>query len=125
VRLLLDTRVVLWSLDDSPELRPDAREAITDSRNDVLVSAVSAWEVATKIKDGRLRARDDLEDAIQSQRFAPLAITVAHGARAGALPPHHRDTFDRMLVAQAQLEGLTLVTRDRRLAQYEVPILPA
>jgi PIN domain nuclease of toxin-antitoxin system len=125
VRLLLDTHVLLWSLDDSPELRPDAREAITDSWNDVLVSAVSAWEVAIKIKDGRLRARDDLEDAIHRQRFAPLAITVAHGVRAGALPLHHRDPFDRMLVAQAQLEGLTLVTRDRRLAQYEVPILPA
>ena len=83
------------------------------------------WEISIKTVLGRLRVPDDFLDAARSARFAPLAITWEHGLAAGLLPPHHRDPFDRMLVAQAQLEGLAIVTRDPRIARYAVETLPA
>jgi PIN domain nuclease of toxin-antitoxin system len=125
VRLLLDTHTLLWALSDVPRVADDARRAIEDPDTDVFVSAVSAWEIATKQASGRLAAPDDLEPSLNAKEFSPLEITVAHGLRAGALPLHHRDPFDRMLVAQAQLEGLTIVTRDVRIARYDVAVLPA
>jgi PIN domain nuclease of toxin-antitoxin system len=125
VRLLLDTHALLWALSDVPRLAEDARRAIEDPDTDVFVSAASAWEIATKRASGRLAAPDDLEPSLNAKEFSPLEITVAHGLRAGALPLHHRDPFDRMLVAQTQLEGLTIVTRDVRIARYDVAVLPA
>lgn len=101
------------------------RQAITDGRNRVLVSAVSAWEIVVKKALGRLRAPDDLPAQIERGRFAPLEITIAHAMAVGVLPDHHADPFDRMLVAQARTEELTLVTRDADIARYEVAILPA
>jgi len=123
--LLLDTHVLLCWLADDPELGPQARKAIAEPESLVAVSAASAWEIAIKRALGRLQAPDDLETQIARNGFAPLPITVAHALRAGALPPHHDDPFDRMLVAQAQLEGLTVVTRDPRIAVYGVRTLPA
>jgi PIN domain nuclease of toxin-antitoxin system len=123
--LLLDTHVILWWLADDPELGPQARKAIAEPESLVAVSAASAWEIAIKRALGRLQAPDDLETQIARNGFAPLPITVAHALRAGALPPRHDDPFDRMLVAQAQLEGLTVVTRDPRIAVYGVRTLPA
>jgi PIN domain nuclease of toxin-antitoxin system len=125
VRLLLDTHTLLWALSDVPRVADDARRAIEDPDTDVFVSAASAWEIATKQASGRLAAPDDLETSLNAKEFSPLEITVAHGLRAGALPLHHRDPFDRMLVAQTQLEGLTIVTRDVRIARYDVAVLPA
>jgi len=90
----------------------------------VVVSTASVWEIAIKQAAGRLDAPDDLLEALAANDFAPLPITAAHGIAAGALPTHHADPFDRMLIAQAQIEGLTLVTVDRRFSDYEVDVLP-
>lgn len=124
MRLLLDTHVVLWWLADDAALSHPARAAIADPANEVYVSAASAWEIAFKRAIGKLHAPDDLEAALREGQLQPLAIMIVHALLAGALPPHHNDPFDRMLVAQASIEGLTLVTHDRRLNRYGVPILP-
>jgi PIN domain nuclease of toxin-antitoxin system len=123
VRLLLDTHVLLWYLADDPALPRRAREAIVDGHNAVFVSAATAWEIGIKKSLGKLRAPDDLEEQLVSHRFTPLDITCAHGLAVERLPALHRDPFDRMLVAQAQLEKLTIVTRDRNIPRYDVPVL--
>ena len=125
MRLLLDTHVLLWWLADDARLGVEARTAIADGGAHVAVSAASAWEIAIKQRLGRLRAPDDLAAQLAQHRFVPLAVTVPHALRAGALPPVHNDPFDRMLVAQAELEGLTVVTRDASIGRYGVPILAA
>jgi PIN domain nuclease of toxin-antitoxin system len=125
VRLLLDTHALLWSLAEPETLRPEARAAIESAESSVAVSAASMWEISIKTELGRLRVPDDFLGAARAARFAPLPITWEHGLAAGLLPHHHRNPFDRMLVAQAQLEGLTIVTRDPRIGRYAVQTLPA
>lgn len=122
MRLLLDTHVVLWWLAESPQLPSGSRTAIARCEA-AHVSAATAWEIAIKKARGKLEAPDDFEKALKANRFDPLPVTVAHAWAAGALPRHHEDPFDRMLVAQARIEGLTLMTRDRRIASYDVRIL--
>lgn len=124
MRLLLDTNALLWWLADEG-LTVKAREAIADSANLVAVSAVSAWEISIKKALGKLAAPDDLEHQVQTGGFTPLPITIAHGVAAGQLPRHHDDPFDRMLIAQALAEGLTIVTRDKRFDEYSVALMPA
>lgn len=124
-RLLLDTHTVLWALAEPERLSEPTRSAIEDARNEVFVSVVSGWEIAIKRAHGKLQAPDDIEAGIAAQGFEPLLITFHHAERAGALPPHHRDPFDRMLIAQAQAEGLTLVTRDTRIPLYGVRTMAA
>ena len=102
-----------------------AREAIADPANLVAVSAASAWEISIKKALGKLTAPDDLEQQVQVGGFVPLPISIAHGIAAGRLPRHHEDPFDRMLIAQAFAEGLTIVTRDKRFDDYSVPLLAA
>ncbi len=89
-----------------------------------MVSAASAWEISIKKALGKLSAPDDLERQVDESGFVPLHISVAHGIAAGRLPRHHDDPFDRMLIAQAYAEGLTIITRDKRFADYNVAILP-
>jgi PIN domain nuclease of toxin-antitoxin system len=129
VRVLLDTNVWLWMWGDPDRLRSEARTVIEDPATELNVSAVSAWEITTKVAAGRLRlptsAEDWLTDPRHRRDVAELSISFAHVIRAGTLPPHHRDPFDRMLVAQAQVEGLVLVSADRKLAAYEVDALRA
>ncbi|MDR4496286.1 MAG: type II toxin-antitoxin system VapC family toxin [Nitrospirales bacterium] len=121
--LLLDTHVLLWWLENHKSLTSAARAAIQDGTNTVYVSAATAWEISIKRALGKLRAPDDLEEALAANRFLPLPIHFPHARLAGRLPRHHEDPFDRMLVAQARQESLTLVTHDVQLAVYEVPIL--
>lgn len=123
--LLLDTHVLLWALTNDPALAEPARGAITDGRNRVLVSAVSAWEITIKKALGRLRAPDDLVDQLAERRFTVLDVTIHHALAVGELAGHHADPFDRLLIAQARTERLTLVTRDRNIARYEVETLAA
>jgi PIN domain nuclease of toxin-antitoxin system len=123
MRLLLDTNALLWWLVDKG-LTDQAREAIADPGNLVAVSAVSAWEISIKKALGKLSAPDNLEHEIQAAGFTPLPVTIAHGIAAGQLPRHHDDPFDRMLIAQAAAEGLTIVTRDKRFSDYQVTLLP-
>jgi len=125
VRLLLDTHVFVWWLLTPERLSGRAREAIAEAGASVYVSAVSAWEIAIKKATGKLDVPGDVEAQIRANRFTPLSISVAHAAATEHLPPHHRDPFDRMLVAQARVEHLTLVTRDAQLGAYGVEILPA
>lgn len=124
MRLLLDSHVVLWWLFDLP-VKDEAMNAIESRHNTTLVSAAVVWEIEIKRASGRLTAPDDLLGALRSARCELLPVLAEHGVAAGRLPRHHGDPFDRMLVAQAQIEGLTLVTRDQRIGLYDVPILPA
>jgi PIN domain nuclease of toxin-antitoxin system len=116
--LLLDTHIALWWLADE-ELSAEARALITDAE-DVFVSAASVWEAGIKATLGKLRIDVPLAPVIESVGIAILPITGTHADRAAHLPPLHRDPFDRMLVAQAQLESLTLVTRDPKVLAYDV-----
>ena len=125
MRLLLDTHAFIWWVGGERDLGQRAREAITDPANAVYVSAATAWEIAIKRAKGTLEAPTDVRPAIASSRFTELPIDAGHAVAAGALPAHHRDPFDRMLVAQAQLESMSLVTADPVLAQYEVEIVSA
>jgi len=122
-RLLLDTHVVLWWLSDDQRLGQEARRLIANPGHYVAVSAVSVWEMAIKSSIGKLTVPDDVGEAILASGFAPLAVTIEHAARVGELPLHHRDPFDRMLVAQAQVEGLELLTADAGLGDYRVELV--
>lgn len=124
MRLLLDTHALLWWLADR-ELGVDARAAIEDPLNEVFVSAATAWEISIKRALGKLRVPDDLTTQLEANDFTPLAISIDHAFAAGSLPKHHDDPFDRMLIAQATLEKLTLVTRDQHFAAYDVRLLAA
>src|SRR5579862_6920897 len=114
MRVLLDTHILLWWLADDPALPSRARDVIADADTVVSVSAATVWEIAIKKAAGRLDAPDDLLDAFGANAFGTLPISAAHALAAGCLPAHHPDPFDRMLIAQAQAESLTLVSVDRR-----------
>ena len=124
MRLLLDTHALLWWL-AGEGLEAGAAEAVADPENLVAVSAVSAWEICIKKALGKLAAPDDLERQIDEGGFTELPVSIAHGIAAAALPRHHDDPFDRMLIAQSRIEGLTVVTRDKRFEEYGVPLMPA
>ncbi len=123
MKVLLDTHILLWWLAADEALPPRAAQVIADSDTIVLVSAASVWEIAVKKAVGRLEAPDDLLDALHTSAFDTLAITAPHAMEAGALPRYHADPFDRMLIAQARMERLTLVTVDDRFAEYDVTLL--
>ena len=122
MKLLLDTHAVLWWQADDRRLPPAARRAIAVA-DIVWVSAASGWEVAIKAALGRLRIDEPFAVTVAADDFTELPVTLAHAARLQALPTHHADPFDRMLVAQAMVEGATLVTRDSALGAYGVPVL--
>ncbi|MCY3784042.1 MAG: type II toxin-antitoxin system VapC family toxin [Chloroflexi bacterium] len=124
-RLLMDTHVLLWALGAEQMLGNDVRQALTDPRNDVFVSAASVWEVAIKSALGKLRAPEHLAAAVEAAGFTELPVTFIHAEQAGSLPTIHGDPFDRMLVAQAQIEGLTLVTADANMLRYPVRTMAA
>jgi PIN domain nuclease of toxin-antitoxin system len=122
VILLLDTHVVLWWAAEGRPLTEHARRAI-HSASRVTVSAASGWELAIKISAGRLRLEMPFSTIVELSGFQKLPVTLEHIERLIDLPKHHSDPFDRMLVAQAQVEGLTLVSHDRALAAYSVPVI--
>ncbi len=118
--LLLDTHAVLWYLEGNAEQMPSATRAlIEDPAGDVLVSAVSFWEIAIKSGLGKMKASSDLPARLAGAGFETLAVTAAHAWGVRDLPTHHRDPFDRMLIAQATMDGLRLVTRDPAFAPYD------
>ncbi|HEX5043161.1 MAG TPA: type II toxin-antitoxin system VapC family toxin [Candidatus Polarisedimenticolaceae bacterium] len=124
MKLLLDAHAVLWWMADDRRLGADARAGISDACSVVLVSAATVWEIEIKRRLGRLEMGDaDLTEQLVAEGFAELPISSRHARRAAHLPPHHDDPFDRMIVAQALLEGLTCVSRDAALSAYGVPIL--
>ncbi len=119
MKLLLDSHAYLWWLDDHTGLSARARSAIADPAIVVVVSAASIWEIEIKRSLGRLDAADaDLVGEIAENRFVGLPVEARHAAAAARLPRHHDDPFDRLLIAQAQLEGLICVTRDQAFPKY-------
>lgn len=126
MNLLLDTHTFLWWITDAPKLSQTAREVIGDGHNTLYWSAASSWEISIKYALGRLPLPEApeifLPSEIAQNRIEPLPIIDVHTFRAGQLPRHHRDPFDRMLVAQAQMESLAILTNDRQLALYDVEV---
>ena len=124
MRLLLDTHALIWWLNDNARLGRAGYAAIEESANEVLVSAATAWEIATKHSLGKLPGvgalADDIPGAVRAEGFGELAVTVAHGVRAGRLPGPHRDPFDRMLIAQAQAEDLAIVSNEALFDRFGV-----
>lgn len=125
MNLLLDTHTLIWTFAGDPTLGDAARSAIVSPENLVFVSAASIWEIAIKRALGKLRVPDDVNEQISAHGFEKLPVDGEHAWLAGNLPVHHRDPFDRMLVAQAQIEGMKLVSRDGVFDAYGIPRLPA
>ena len=125
MNLLLDTHTLLWWLDDYPSLSKKARMNISDGRNSVFVSAAVIWEIEIKKALGKLEIPSNFRQALAQQAFEMLPVTVEHAHAVGNLPAYHRDPFDRMLIAQAQVEGFTVVTRDTTFGRYKISIIQA
>ena len=124
-RLLLDTHAFLWWIAGDEKLGLDARGLIADSENEIHLSAVSVWEISIKRELGELKAPDDIEAIVLRCGFTPLSIALFHAQQAGGLPMHHKDPFDRMLIAQSQAEGLSIVTADEAFGAYGVRLVDA
>jgi PIN domain nuclease of toxin-antitoxin system len=127
VRLLADTHALLWWLAEDRRMSTHALTALEERGNEIYISAASAWEIATKSRKTQLEALPasgmNIVEIVEREGFWPLPVTLQHGARAGALPQAHGDPFDRMLAAQCEIEGLTLVTRDPVFAAFHCPTL--
>jgi PIN domain nuclease of toxin-antitoxin system len=127
VTYLLDTGVWLWSVGEPTRISSKAREVIVDTKEDVFLSAVTSWEVAIKAGSGKLRLPEPpdlyVPRRMASQGLRPLAVSHRHALAVFALPDHHRDPFDRLLIAQAQVENMTLITADRMVERYPVQVL--
>lgn len=126
MRLLLDTHAFLWWIGDDPRLPAKARKLIAGERNEVFLSVASAWELAIKTRIGRLRLTEDLEGFVTKHvainGFEVLPVHLLHALHVSTLPDHHGDPFDRILVAQAQVENLVLVSGDEQIARYPVTV---
>jgi len=125
VRLLLDTHLLLWAAGPSPRLSPQARRLINDLQNELVVSTASLWEIA--IKSGLKRPNFPIDPALfrrnlLNNSYQELPVNGEHAVAVANLPPLHRDPFDRLLVAQSIVEGITLLTSDPRVAQYPAPV---
>jgi PIN domain nuclease of toxin-antitoxin system len=125
LRLLLDTHTVVWATTEPERVAPKALGLIESSENEVFVSVVSPWELAIKLSRRRIELPQIFYETLLDGQFSLLPVTIRHTEVIAALPRHHRDPFDRMLVAQAQVEGLTLVTSDREIRRYPVSIFPS
>lgn len=124
MKLLLDSHAFLWWLADDPKLKAEARQAVADPSSTVHISAATVWELSIKASLGKLELDGaDLVEEIEENDFIELPMTARHSAVAASLPRHHDDPFDRMLIAQAQTEGLTIVTRDSKFGTYGIDII--
>jgi PIN domain nuclease of toxin-antitoxin system len=125
MNLLLDTHTVIWALSNDPTLSNEARQAIVNPKNLVFVSAVSSWEIIIKKALGKLRAPGNFQGELKRNRFTSLDITIGHTEEIANLPDIHKDPFDRLLIAQAIKERLTIVTRDKFICKYKAEIIKA
>lgn len=123
--ILLDTHVLIWAAIDPGRLAASTQQLITDPTTQVLVSAITSWEVGIKRAVGRLRFPHSVRDVMRAHRYTPLAVTHVHAEYVERLPEHHRDPFDRMLVAQAIVEKAPIVTSDHAIGRYDVETIPA
>jgi PIN domain nuclease of toxin-antitoxin system len=120
MKLLLDTHILIWWLSEASRLSQTEIDLITDADNFIFVSAATAWEIAVKKMIGKLEAPDDLPAALAINNFLELPITIEHSQKLYQLPLHHNDPFDRIMVAQAMSEDLTFMTRDAKIALYDI-----
>ena len=123
MRFLVDTHALLWALGEPSALSPAARDAIADPSNLIVVSSASLWECAIKVSIGKLELPEDFFDSVPEAGYEVMPIRISHLNVYRTLPMHHRDPFDRMLVAQARAEALTLLSRDPEIAKYDIEIL--
>ena len=127
MKVLLDTHTFLWWITDDPQLSKTARQVMEGPDNELFLSAASGWEIAIKARLGKLKLPDDLQDFISEQlrinSIQVLPIQMAHALHVYTLPGHHRDPFDRLLVAQSQLEQLPILTDDPQMAQYSITVI--
>ena len=123
MNLLLDTHVLLWWLDDSPSLLKSERRAIANPQNLIVLSAVVIWEIRIKQALGKLSITPNFYEVIKDEGFEMLPITPEHACAVGDLQMHHRDPFDRMIIAQAKLEGLMVVTHEAIFKKYDISVL--
>jgi PIN domain nuclease of toxin-antitoxin system len=124
-RILLDTHALIWWLNGDSKLGSNAKAHIASSTNDVYVSAATVWEISIKQQMNKLNAPEDIESVVEKAGFLPLAMSLFHGQQAGKLPLHHKDPFDRLLIAQAQAEGLVILTKDEHFPRYGVRLINA
>ena len=122
MKLLLDTHIILWALNDDPRLSATHRTAL-EGEATLIVSSVSIWEISIKRALRKLSAPDTIVEVIRGAGCVPLAITWDHGDRAGQLPPHHSDPFDRLLIAQSQIEAMPMVTADKMFQAYDIDLI--
>lgn len=120
MKLLIDTHILLWWLVGDDKLSSHARDVITAPQNTLFVSAASVWELRIKEAIGKIVLPNNFADALADEPFDPLPMTIVHAHAVASLPLHHRDPFDRMLIAQARVEGLKVMTHDAAFKQYEV-----
>ena len=120
MNLLLDTHILLWWLDDNPSLREKDRESISNTDNLIVLSAAVIWEIRIKQALGKLEIASNFYQVVQEQGFEMLSISPAHANAVGDLPNHHRDPFARILIAQAMVEGFTIVTHDAVFEKYDI-----
>lgn len=125
MNFLLDTHVLLWWLDDNPALSEQAKTAISDGQNLVFISAVVVWEIRIKEALGKLKVPDNFQETLSKQPFEFLDITIEHAHAISQLPLIHRDPFDRLLIAQAKLENMTLISRDKFIKKYQILLIDA
>ena len=123
MRLLIDTHILLWADERPRMIVPTLRAAMRDETNEIVVSAATVWEIAIKRAIGKLRFDRPIVAVVLALGFEILPVSGAHAEHAGSLPPHHNDPFDRLIIAQAQLEGMVLGTQDRRMRPYGVAML--
>jgi len=122
MRLLVDTHILLWALSDDPRLNSKERNALFEAQ-ETIVSAATIWEISIKRALGKLKASENLLEYVKAAGYTPLSITWVHAEIAGALYPHHADPFDRLLIAQAQCERLTILTQDSIFRRYKVNLI--
>lgn len=123
MRYLLDTNIFLWWLNDDNRLKKSFREAIGDSSNQIITSVASAWEISIKSKTGKLPLKTTFIECVEKSEFEVLNIDIDHVRKLDKLPPIHKDPFDRILIAQAKAENLTLITTDEKIKKYDVKTL--
>ena len=122
MRLLVDTHILLWALSDDPSLNSKERNVLLEAQ-ETIVSAATIWEISIKRALGKLKVSENLLEHVKAAGYIPLSITWVHAEIAGALSPHHADPFDRLLIAQAQCEGLTILTKDSIFRRYKVNVI--
>ncbi len=123
MRYLIDTHILLWWLNNDKRLSSQVSGILSDANNEIYVSIVSPWEIGVKVRINKLPLQTTLEEVFENIEFAMLPISLEHVVTFSKLPLHHKDPFDRMLIAQAQVENLTFITSDPKIKQYDIPVL--